>query len=258
MSANRAQRLNAEFWGRHPSAAPPAALEPAETQVPLTIFSRNAELRDTLRSGLSEVGLRAGTAASVEPLLDQAGGLALVDADELQRDAGLLERLLKTRLRAFAFGMPEDFPEDLLCDWLYKGLDGFLTLSLPRKVWCAHVRARILEMKPAHAPAPKPAASLFLRFDQDSKLVWIRRGSTWRHAGPFTRTEFQLLSLLARHSGQLLSRAFILENLWRNRADLINSETINKHIQAVRRKLGGMGKKLRSVFGEGYILDPAA
>lgn len=68
-----------------------------------------------------------------------------------------------------------------------------------------------------------------------------------------TRTEYDLLSLLARHAGQILSKQQLLVQLWG--FDAYASNVIEVHVSALRRKLDAHGARLiHTVRSVGYVL----
>jgi len=66
-----------------------------------------------------------------------------------------------------------------------------------------------------------------------------RRGQVWRGDRQLnlTPTEFRLLAFLARHPGQALSRAQILDTVWGYDADVENERIVNVHIRRLREKI---------------------
>ncbi|WP_243653858.1 winged helix-turn-helix domain-containing protein [Pseudonocardia endophytica] len=54
---------------------------------------------------------------------------------------------------------------------------------------------------------------------------------------PLTRKEFELLTLLACHPGDVVGRRQILRQVWDD-DDLTRSRTIDTHVNSLRRKLG--------------------
>ncbi|GGB63436.1 response regulator transcription factor [Blastomonas aquatica] len=92
-----------------------------------------------------------------------------------------------------------------------------------------------------------------------------RMAQTIRHAGKditLTAKEFELADLLFRNRDRTLSRAYIMETIWRTSADLA-TRTLDMHISRVRSKLAlkpENGFRIFTVFGYGYRLetiDPA-
>ncbi|MCM3631063.1 response regulator transcription factor [Paenibacillus glycanilyticus] len=73
-----------------------------------------------------------------------------------------------------------------------------------------------------------------------------------------TSTEFDILYLLASHSGQVFSAEAIFEAVWKDRF-LESNNTVMVHISKLRDKLeselGGV-KLIQTVWGVGYKIDP--
>jgi two-component system OmpR family response regulator len=70
-----------------------------------------------------------------------------------------------------------------------------------------------------------------------------------------TPTEFELLSTLGRHRGQVLSKAQLLSLVWGY--DAYDPNVVEAHISALRRKLEEHGPRLiHTVRGAGYGLRP--
>lgn len=68
-----------------------------------------------------------------------------------------------------------------------------------------------------------------------------------------TRTEYDLLTLLVRHAGQVLSKSQLLAQLWGFEA--FDSNVIEVHVSALRRKLEAHGPRLiHTVRSVGYVL----
>ena len=69
-----------------------------------------------------------------------------------------------------------------------------------------------------------------------------------------TRREFDLLGALLRYPGRMHTRRQLLELVWG--AGEIKPKTIDVHVAALRRKLGG-GISIATLRGVGYRLDPS-
>jgi DNA-binding response OmpR family regulator len=85
------------------------------------------------------------------------------------------------------------------------------------------------------------------------------RGQVWRGHQQInlTPTEFRLLVFLARHPGQALSRAQILDAVWGYDADVESERTVNVHIRRLREKVEldpGRPSLILTVPGIGYRL----
>jgi DNA-binding response OmpR family regulator len=74
-----------------------------------------------------------------------------------------------------------------------------------------------------------------------------------------TPTEFRLLSYLAQHPGQALSRAQIVEAVWGFAPDIESEKTVNVHIRRLREKIElnpDQPTLILTVPGIGYRLVP--
>jgi len=64
-------------------------------------------------------------------------------------------------------------------------------------------------------------------------------GQVWRGNDliNLTPTEFRLLTMMAQHAGQALSRRQILDAVWGHTADIESERTVNVHIRRLREKI---------------------
>ncbi len=70
-----------------------------------------------------------------------------------------------------------------------------------------------------------------------------------------TRREIELLALLAEERGRIVSRRTLLREVWRfERADHLETRTVDMHVAKLRKKLGAARDLLETVRGEGYRL----
>ena len=72
---------------------------------------------------------------------------------------------------------------------------------------------------------------------------------------PLTATEFELLALLARHAGSVVTREQILDALWGD-AFLASSRSLDVHLTGLRAKLQKPGFII-NVRGVGYRVEAA-
>jgi DNA-binding response OmpR family regulator len=66
-----------------------------------------------------------------------------------------------------------------------------------------------------------------------------------------TRKEFELLTVLVSNQGRAFSREFLVEQIWGNDFEGYG-RAIDTHITRLRRKLGGLGERIVTVWGVGY------
>lgn len=68
-----------------------------------------------------------------------------------------------------------------------------------------------------------------------------------------TRTEYELLSVLAQHPGQVMSKTQLLTQVWG--FDALDDNLVEVHMVALRRKLEAHGPRvIQTVRGMGYVL----
>jgi len=66
-----------------------------------------------------------------------------------------------------------------------------------------------------------------------------------------TRTEFDLLCLLARNPGRTFSRSYLLETVW-GETYISGDRSVDNAILRLRKKLGALGESVETVWGIGY------
>ena len=93
-----------------------------------------------------------------------------------------------------------------------------------------------------------------LLIDQDRRSVRIT-GKTGKHTElvNFTQKQFEILTMLVSEERRVISREAMLERLWGESAEQVYSECVDKHIESLRRKLGIFGKRIKTVYGAGYM-----
>jgi len=116
---------------------------------------------------------------------------------------------------------------------LEMGADDYMTKPFSLRELVSRVRAQLRRTYGDYASA-------------DSSMVVINdlvlepaTGQVRRGEEPInlTPTEFRLLSYLARHRGQALSRAQIVEAVWGFAPDIESEKTVNVHIRRLREKI---------------------
>ena len=70
-----------------------------------------------------------------------------------------------------------------------------------------------------------------------------------------TRREIEMLALFVRESGRIVSRRALLHEVWgMERADRVETRTVDMHIAKLRKKLGQARNLIETIRGEGYRL----
>ncbi len=140
-------------------------------------------------------------------------------------------------------------PQDVVA-LLDAGADDFLIKPFHGQIFLARVRALLRrqiwggDLKDEVAVTTLRAGSVEVRLVERSVLVDS-------DSIGLTRLEFDLLSFLLRNKDRVLKRQEILDAVW-NYPDDVETRTLDKHVETLRRKLGTAGGLIQTVHGVGY------
>ncbi|MCC6458254.1 MAG: response regulator transcription factor [Caldilineaceae bacterium] len=134
---------------------------------------------------------------------------------------------------------------------LEMGADDYLTKPFSPRELVSRVKA-ILRRGRESSATESPLTFGTLRLDADARRVWKEDVEV-----ELTSTEYELLHILARNAGTVLSRSQIIENVWGY--DYFGDErVIDVHIRRIRRKIEDDPDNpaiIVTVRGAGYRFD---
>jgi len=138
---------------------------------------------------------------------------------------------------------------------LEMGADDYVTKPFSLRELISRIRAQLRRVYGEYASSQ--GHLLFVQdLVVDQTRGQVRRGEI---EIPLTPIEFRLLAYLARHPGQALTRAQIVENVWGYSTDVDGERSVNVHIRRLREKIEADPSRpsiLLTVPGIGYRLNP--
>jgi len=133
------------------------------------------------------------------------------------------------------------------------GGDDYISKPFSIKEVIARVKAIVKRTKPVEnkskGDTPKQIIFNNIVIDFDSKELYIEGKKII-----LTKTEFELLTLLAKNPGKILSREDIIEIIWYE-TPFVVERTVDVHITRLRKKMGNYGAVIVNKSGYGYKFE---
>jgi DNA-binding response OmpR family regulator len=223
----------------------------------ILVVDDEEDIREILQFNLENAGFTVDSAASAEEalkILSPDYGLVLLDV----MMGGMSGYKMAEHLRAENNNVPIIFltalnAQDDLLTGFSSGADDYITKPFSIQEVIARVRA-VLRRFPQAEPTTEPAQESIvvagpLRIDLEKKLVFAADTQI-----TFSKKEFEVLSLLASHPGQIFSREDLINELWKD-APYVLDRTVDVHIARIRSKLGEYKNCISNRSGFGYVFN---
>lgn len=223
----------------------------------ILVVDDEADIREILQFNLENAGFAVDAAASAEEALELLGPehcLILLDvmmgemsgfkmAEHLRNDKGNEIPII--------FLTAKSAHDDMMTGFSAGG-DDYIAKPFSIQEVIARVRA-VMKRLPRVEPEPVNTAVVEagpLTIDLEKKLVFVGGEQV-----AFSKKEFEVLSLLATHPGQIFSREDLIDELWKD-APYVLDRTVDVHIARIRRKLGERKNCIVNRSGYGYVFNP--
>ena len=135
---------------------------------------------------------------------------------------------------------------------LEMGADDYVTKPYSARELLARVRAVLRRLAEAEEPADASVEAGPVRMDVDRHVVTVNGKAT-----PMPLKEFELLELLLRHSGRVLTRGQLIDRVWGS--DYVgDTKTLDVHVKRLRAKVEpdpGNPRHILTVRGLGYKFE---
>ena len=223
----------------------------------ILVVDDEEDLREILKFNLESEGYLVDTAPSAEEalkMLTEEYDLILLDvmmggmsgfkmAEKLRKDFHNSTPII--------FLTAKDTENDMLTGFNIGG-DDYISKPFSIKEVSARVKAVLKRAGSLNAVNKKQVIDIGeMHIDLSTKCVSIHDQLI-----PITKKEFEILSLLLSHPGQVFSREEILSKIWTDEVYVLD-RTIDVNITRLRKKIGEYGKRIVTRLGYGYCFETA-
>ena len=183
-------------------------------------------------------------------------GAVMVDLKLLRggRLAALKDRAPQLVWIVIGTAGPLDGPEAARC--LDEGAEDYLPSDIDERILVAKLRSHVRRLLPRYADETErvrdPAGTLMVDRAARSFSTRDAKGK-WATHDSLTDLEARILWFFIQRPDVLLETRAILEGVWLDRADRVQPETVGRHVEHLRQKLGQLGKRIQMVYGRGYV-----
>lgn len=162
----------------------------------------------------------------------------------------------RKNVSVIAFSAPGKTSNADISEFLENGADDFITSDIDEKVLLSKTKAHIRRLLPNLNLARTTVTSANGDIEIDRVKRTIRLGlltGKTKTLDGLTPKEFEIFLMLLSDEEHVVTRKLLMEDIWRDKCGHVNPETVDKHVETLRHKLGAYGKTIRTVYGSGYV-----
>lgn len=219
----------------------------------ILIVDDEAGIREILQFNLENAGFEVDCASSAEEaleILDNRHSLILLDVMMGGMSGFMMAEVLRKERDnqiPIIFLTAKSSENDLLTGFSSGGDD---YISKPFSIQEVIVRVKaVLKRSAAVSQTGNMLEVGAVKIDIQNKMVYVNG-----EAVVLSKKEFEILSLLASHPGQIYSRDDMITELWKD-APYVLDRTVDVHIARIRSKLGTCKNYLTNRTGYGYVFN---
>ena len=225
-----------------------------EKEYKILIVDDEEDLCEILQFNLEGEGFETEVAYSAEEALKKDIGsfhLILLDVMMGEMSGFKLAKLLRKerKLSIPIIFITAKTAEDELLTGFNLGGDDYITKPFSIKEVVVRVKAVLKRASQEERPEQTSIKVDELELNLKKRKVQIANKEL-----ELTRKEFEILVLLIKSEGYILSREEILDRVW-DEDVVVSKRTIDVHITHLRKKLGSYGKYIRNKQGYGYAFE---
>lgn len=216
----------------------------------ILIVDDERDICEILSFKLENDGYTVETAESAEEALEKlTPDCSLILLDVMMR--GMSGYRLAEKLRKAGNSIPiifltaKDTENDMLTGFAVGG-DDYISKPFSLNEVSARVRAVLKRTSGGGEETDGMVEAGGLKVDSGAKELIID-GETV----PLTRTEFEIVALLASNPARVFSREEIIDRIWKD-SPYVTERTVDVHINRLRKKMGEKGAAITSRPGYGY------
>ena len=219
----------------------------------ILVVDDEAGIREIIQFNLEAAGFEVDCAASAEQALDMLDNdydLILLDVMMSGMSGFAMAEVLRKERHneiPIIFLTARSDQNDLLTGFSAGG-DDYIPKPFSIQEVIARVKA-VLKRTAAIAEHGNFLEVGSVKIDLQTKIVYVEGESV-----VFSKKEFEILSLLASHPGQIYSREDMINELWKD-APYVLDRTVDVHIARIRSKLGACKNYLTNRTGYGYVFN---